>query len=66
MNTRRMALTVFALLLAFLAGWLARGFRPEIACKEGGGHYNEGWHTCLYIEPSAEALNDAYDEAKHR
>ena len=65
MNTRRMALTAVALLLAYLAGWLARGLRPEVACKERGGHYNEAWHTCLYVEPSDEALNNANDEAKH-
>ena len=66
MNTRRIALAVFALPLAFLAGWFARGWMPEIACKEGGGHYSEAWHTCLYVEPSDDALNKAYDDARHR
>jgi hypothetical protein len=54
-----MILAVFALLLAFLAGWFARGWRPE-----RGGDYNETWHTCLYVEPSDDALNKAFDDAK--
>lgn len=66
MRTRRIILAAFASLLAFMAGWFARGWRPEIACKEGGGHYNETWHQCLYVEPSDDALNKAYDDARRR
>jgi hypothetical protein len=64
MRTRRMAIAAIVVLLAVVVGWVARGWNPEISCKEKGGFYSEKYRVCVFAEPTDAALKQAYLDAK--